>query len=491
MKTSKILTLWFALVILCSTGFNTLAYVPYESYIYSTSTGKTTAEYSPIPYVPVQTLDRASLGVPLVQPIGMCFDKDWNLYITDAGTNALVIVDKEYRLIKRVDEFTNNGLLDFFGGPEGVFVDNNGDIYICDTNQKRIIVLDKLYQFKKEIKDVVPTNAGEDFVFLPSKIAVDASGNLFVISKNEYSGILHLDPNGKFLSFMGSNKVVFNPITKLWKTIMTKEQSDQLEQFLPIEYTNLQIDNEGFFYTSSKSEGNPIKRLNPSGKDILIRNGYVGVVGDVPTAGIKDNDFTSSAFIDICSGENGLIYGLDATKGRIFVYNNEGFLFYVFGGLGQQVGTFVTPSAIEVNGSNVLVADQTTGRITIFQRTTYGNLINDADYYYSVGEYEKSVTTWQAVIRLNSNFELAYAQMGKVYLRQNRNEEAMKYFMLGNIRGDKVTRTSGYNKAFFEYRREMASSYFGPVILITIIFIVVFAIYKRYRKGRRTYERKS
>ena len=493
MKTSKILTLCFALVATCSTAFSAMAYVPYDSYIYSTSTGRITAEYSPVPYVPARTIDRASLGVPLVQPIGMCFDKDMNLYITDAGTNALVIVDKDYQVVKRIEDFENNGLLDFFGGPEGVFVADNGDIYICDTNQKRIIVLDKTYQFKQEIKDVVPANADEYFVFLPSKIAVDASGNLFVISKNEYSGILQLDPNGKFLSFIGSNKVVFDPITKLWKKIMSKEQREQMEQFLPVEYTNLQMDNDGFFYTVSKSEDStdPIKRLNPSGKDVLIKNGYVGVAGDVRTADMEEKDFKPSAFVDVCPGENGLIYALDVTKGRIFVYNNEGFLFYAFGGLGQQLGTFVTPSAIEVRGSDVLVADQTTGRITVFKRTAYGNLIDTADYCYSVGEYETSVETWREVVKLNSNFELAYAQIGKVYLRQKRNEEAMQYFMLGNYRGDKITGTSGYNKAFFEYRRQIATAFFGPVVVTAVVFIVAGTAYKRYRKRRRAYERKS
>ena len=112
---------------------------------------------------------------------------------------------------------------------------------------------------------------------------VDSSKNMYVLVQNEYRGILQIDQNGNFISFIGSNKVTYDPVTKLWKKIMTKEQGQQMTQFLPVEYTNLSMDHEGFIYTASKADNNsPIKRLNLAGKDVLIRNGYVDMVGDVP-----------------------------------------------------------------------------------------------------------------------------------------------------------------------------------------------------------------
>lgn len=193
---------------------------------------------------------------------------------------------------------------------------------------------------------------------------------------------------------------------------------------------------------------------------MLHRNGYTDVIGDVLPAG-TDEKTTGSLFVDIASDASGLIYALDANRGRIFVYNNEGFLFYVFGGIGTQLGTFATPSAIEVNGTDVLVADQGNPRITVFRRTAYAQMISEADEAYNTGRYDESVDIWNEVIKQNSNFELAYTQIGKVYLRRGQYKQAMDYFELGNFRGDKITNTTGYNKAFSEFRRETAAKWLG------------------------------
>ena len=48
---------------------------------------------------------------------------------------------------------------------------------------------------------------------------------------------------------------------------------------------------------------------------------------------------------------------LDRRRGRIFTYDHEGNLLYIFGGLGTQAGTFVTPVAIENIGNTIIVLD--------------------------------------------------------------------------------------------------------------------------------------
>ena len=350
------------------------------------------------------------------------------------------------------------------------FRDDDGSIYLCDTKQKRILVLDQSYKLVRKYEGIRPLgeNQEEDYMFLPTRIVVDASGNMYVLVQNEYQGIMQIDSDGRFISFVGGNKVTYDPVTKLWKKIMSKEQRAQLEQFLPVEYTNLSQDGEGLIYTVSKADNSdPIKRLNLSGKDVLIRNGYTDVIGDVLPAG-TDEKTTGSLFVDIASDASGLIYALDANRGRIFVYNNEGFLFYVFGGIGTQLGTFATPSAIEVNGTDVLVADQGNPRITVFRRTAYAQMISEADEAYNTGRYDESVNIWNEVIKQNSNFELAYTQIGKVYLRRGQYKQAMDYFELGNFRGDKITNTTGYNKAFSEFRRETAAKWLGPAVITVV-----------------------
>lgn len=278
----------------------------------------------------------------------MCFDKLGRLYIVDSYTNHLLVLDENYKLIANVDVLEDEaGQFEFLGGPSGIFVTEDMEIYICDTNQARILVLDENYKVKRIYKNIVPVNEQEeDYLFLPSKIVVDASKNMYVLVKNEYQGIMQLDREGTFISFIGSNKVTYNPLTRLWKKIMSKQQKEQMEQFLPVEYTNISQDKEGLIYAVSKAgTSDTVKRLNLAGKDVLLRSGYVNISGDQ-----YQDPQDSSLFTDIVSDANDLIYVLDASMGRIFVYNNEGFLFYVFGGRGSQLGTFSSPTAIETTG---------------------------------------------------------------------------------------------------------------------------------------------
>ena len=485
----KLLAVFLSLLLGGVGSFSCLAFVPYDSYTYSTQTGEAVAQFCPTPYYPAFTIDKATIGVPLVTPTCMCFDKEGNLYITDSSANRLLVLDKEYKLKASIDTLEDEeGNFEFLGGPEGIFVTDDGSIYLCDTKQKRILVLDQNYKLVRKYEGIRPLgeNQEEDYMFLPTRIVVDASGNMYVLVQNEYQGIMQIDSDGRFISFVGGNKVTYDPVTKLWKKIMSKEQRAQLEQFLPVEYTNLSQDGEGLIYTVSKADNSdPIKRLNLSGKDVLIRNGYTDVIGDVLPAG-TDEKTTGSLFVDIASDASGLIYALDANRGRIFVYNNEGFLFYVFGGIGTQLGTFATPSAIEVNGTDVLVADQGNPRITVFRRTAYAQMISDADEAYNTGRYDESVNIWNEVIKQNSNFELAYTQIGKVYLRRGQYKQAMDYFELGNFRGDKITNTTGYNKAFSEFRRETAAKWLGPAV-ITVVALAAgwwgWRFWRRKKKG--------
>jgi hypothetical protein len=56
----------------------------------------------------------------------------------------------------------------------------------------------------------------------------------------------------------------------------------------------------------------------------------------------------STSFVDIAARPDGLYSVLDRQRGRIFTYESDGHLLYVFGGLGTTESTFRVPVALDV-----------------------------------------------------------------------------------------------------------------------------------------------
>ncbi|OPA76359.1 hypothetical protein BVG16_18670 [Paenibacillus selenitireducens] len=276
---------------------------------------------------------------------------------------------------------------------------------------------------------------------------------------------MEFDAAGQFIGFIGTNRVKFSPIDLFWKRISTRSQREQMQLFIPLEFNNMDIDRDGFIYTTTSEEKSdqPIKRLNPSGLDILRAKGYFAPKGDIHTLDVGSAP-GSSIFIDVVSDEGGMYSALDAKRGRIFTYDKDGNLLYVFGGLGSQQGKFRTPSAIAMLDDKLLVLDKDNNRLTLFQPTMYGSLIREAVISLYNGETEKSTSAWRQVLQLNGNLEVAYIGIGKSSLKNGDNRAAMKYFELGNNRDN-------YSEAFKRYRKEIVFEHFGSIMLTIALMI--------------------
>lgn len=59
----------------------------------------------------------------------------------------------------------------------------------------------------------------------------------------------------------------------------------------------------------------------------------------------------------------------------------------------------------------------------------------------------------------------------------------MEYFELGNFRGDTVTKTTGYNKAFSEFRRETAAKA-GPAVITVVALFIAWRVFRFFRKRK-------
>lgn len=419
------------------------------------------------------------------EPQGM-FVKNGKIYICDTGNNRIVVFELKGTEVKFVEEFgeisgdVENKKL---SGPNDIFVAENGDMYICDTKNQRILHVDKNHKFIKELTRPNDETVDQASDFLPQKAVADSSGRVYAVVKNYNKGFVEYDASGKFSGYIGANQVTFKMSDYFWKLISTKAQREQMEQFVPTEYNNLFIDNDGFIYATTSTfeeydllsdKAKPIRKLNSLGTDILIKNGEYPPIGDIDwgkAGGISG----PSKLIDITVLDREVYYALDMTRGRIFGYDSQGNLLYAFGGLGNKLGYFQYPTAIEHDGDNLLVLDSKNAGITIFETTNYGKLINNALDEYKKGNYDSSSDYWRQVLALNGNYDQAYIGIGRSLLRQGEYKQAMHYFKVKNDE-------KNYAKAFKLYRKEWMEKNIGWIFGIIIAAIVISSSVKIARR---------
>lgn len=451
-----------------------------DSYTYSTFTGETTYKACPDPFVLTALYTSSKLGVPLVSPKDICFDAAGNCYLLDSELDIVYVFDEKMQLLETIDGFESGEGKQTFSNPLGMTLSQDGRLYICDTQNGRVVVLDKDRTLVCVYTCPVSKVLGEGYLFRPERIVVDDARNMYIINADEYQGIMQIDEDGEFVAFIGSDKVTYDPIELLWKKLLSEDQADQMVQFVPVEYFSISMDNEGFIYAVSAATGSePIKRLNLSGADVLNRYGYVEICGDIDISNAGD-EFEPSLFTDITSNDDGIFFALDSVKSRIFVYNREGYLLYAF----TDVDNFRSPAAMELHNGKLYVTDLYDGSIAVYSFTDFGEKVIEADSAYSHGEFEKSHEIWEEVLRMNANYELAYAQIGRIYLRNGEYEAAMDYFEKGNYRGSEITKLDGYNKAFVEYRKQWAVENFGIVLVAGVALILLVVIWKFWRRRR-------
>lgn len=157
--------------------------------------------------------------------------------------------------------FRNGEKKDSFNNPEGLFVTDAGRIYVADTENRRLVELDGTGAFVREIGAPKADVIGAGFEYFPRKVIVDKAGRIYVVGRGVYEGLIEFDSDGQFTGFMGTNKVQFDPVDLFWKSVSTKEQREKMVQFIPLEFNNVDVDEDGFIYTTTvdKKTFSPVK----------------------------------------------------------------------------------------------------------------------------------------------------------------------------------------------------------------------------------------
>lgn len=434
---------------------------------------------APRAYDLFQVADAAVIGTALKGPSDLCVSGD-EIYIADTGNNRIVVLDSGFRRVREWNGTDSpDGRLDF-AAPEGVFVAEDGRVLIADTGNGRLVVTDRegrfLDVYGAPVTDILP----EDFQYRPVKVAADKAGRLFVVSQSFNMGLLQFDREGRFIQTLGAAKVQVTAFDLLWRLISTKEQQERMQQFVPTEYNNLAVDEDGFVYatTSIYEEYNieaygltAVRKLNASGNDILR---YSMPLGELAYT-VRGQFAGPSRIVDVYAGENGMFSILDANRGRVFTYDNTGMLLYIFGTYGDMGGALKNPRAIDKSGDLFLVLDGSKNTVTAYSPTAYARSFDRATAYHYQDEYELEAQEWRTILSLNGNSNIAYTGLGKAAFRTGRYEEAMEYF---HKAGDRAN----YSKAFQYRRREIIADGFMwavPVFLAVLALLVVGVKLKR------------
>ena len=317
---------------------------------------------------------------------------------------------------------------------------------------------------------------------------MDQYGRLFVVSSTTYQGIIVINDDADFYGFIGAQKVSISALEIIWRKIQTDEQRSQSEQYVSTEFNNITIDENNFIYvtTSSideakqqsairgkdkKSDYAPVKKLNASGADVMKRNGFYPPSGEIGFSTLStDTIVGASKVIDCAVGPEGTWSIIDEKRSKVFTYDDNGNLLFIFGDVGIQTGNIGSVEAIVYQGSKILLLDKTNDNIVVYRRTEYGDLLLQAIQHDNERKYDMTIDDWTEVLKRNNNFDSAYIQIGKALYRQGKYEEAMEYYKA-------AYETENYSDAWKEIRKEWASKYFWT---IPVVLVVVFVLLGKF-----------
>ncbi len=469
-KTRFMITAALVLSLLMPTGAQASS-LPYDSYMYTVD-----SEVRSIAgYVYKQSID--GIGLPsgaFNRPESIHIADDGSIYIADAGNNRIVQLDAGHNFVRTYGDDDGPGKL---SEPKGLYVKEDGTVYVADTKNGRIVVFTEEGEFVRDYPKPQSPLIGSTFSYSPSKLILDKRDYMYVVSDGNTQGLLQIDPNGDFKGFYGANHVGFSWSRLFVKLVATEEQRRKMTAIRPAEFSNLDMDQEGFMYTTTiGEESNQLKRLSPVGVDTL-NFGVERQYGDFYSIG----PFTMASFIGVSVSEDGIITALDLQTSKVFQYDKLGNFLFSFGGVGEQNGLFATPSDLDQNkDGDIYVVDRGRNRVDIFRTTPFADLVHEASILYVDGRYEEAEALWQEVLRTNANYEMAYVAIGKALYKAERYKEAMDYFKLARARHD-------YSVAFKEYRKEVVRENFTVIALglVALFILLRWGLPKLIRTVRR------
>lgn len=499
-KISRILAILLVVACLCSFGMTAVA-ADYgdaandPATMWLTGSQATRMVYTRPMFDDQPMVRAAQLGAEDFKELTDIYAADGKIYILDAGLGKITVIDEEYNLLREITSVNYGGNELTFAGAKGIFIRGNM-LYICDTSNSRVIISDLDGNVSQILTKPDSEMWPDELNYNPIKIVVDNMGYIYVLCDGSFYGAVMYSPEFEFKGFFGANVVstsLLEAMNKLWDILfMNNTKLSKSSKKLPYSFIDLTLGADGYIFTctgvttSNTSAKGSVRRLNPTGKNILVdktkdtasdsSDVYFATTDTSKTKGYPIQHNVCSIAVD----DNNYIYVLDAPYGRIYVYDTECNLLTTIGGgvtSGNQLGTFRKAVAIAYMNDTIYAIDDTKKGIISFKINDYGKLVEQAQALTINGDYVQAAELWEKVLELDTNSIIAYRGLAKASLIQDKYKEAMEYAKLGYDRNT-------YSQAYEYVREQFMSRNFTVIFVGVILVVVLLVLLLRFKKKR-------
>ncbi len=416
------------------------------------------------------------------------------IYILCGESSVITVLNSDYTFNRTITVTDEDGMQVDFYEAKGIYVIDE-QIYLCDTQNSQILVLDMKGNVKEKWLKPESSLIPDNFVFQPTSIQKDPDGFYYVLSFGCFYGALTYSPEGEFIGFYGSNRVkatALDTLSYLWDLITSNDEKKSVSaKTLPYSFVDFCFDDSGYMITCTGSTGGvgtgQISKISPGGSVILFHKERDGKFVSSESVNFLENEIIkrfnagrAQNIVSIAVDSNGYMYALENTYGLIYVYDEECNLITAFGGgigEGVQLGLFMNPTSIALNGEDVLVSDAETASITVFSPTDYGKALMKAQRLCLNGDYDKAQEYWEDVLSADRGNQLAYKGLAMASYKDGDYKKALEYAEIGL---DYNVYDLAYQQLFKNFIADNFIWFFiGAIALIVGAIVLIVKLSKR------------
>lgn len=410
----------------------------------------------------ITTQDAYQVGKVILQELELTspqdiFEKDGLLYIADTGNKRVIVYNLNDQTFVEIKN-------DKFKSPSGIFVNDNGDIYVADNEAATVFLLDKEGTLLREYGRPENATFGKTAVYRPSKVVVNNSGVMYIVSDGAFDGMIQIDKDGQFLGYFGYNNTEFTLWDYVVENFFTEKMKEKLSNKIPLSFKSVDIDEKGLIYSVTQAaKGNALKKHDAAGINLL------------PADMVDEVDF-----IDVCAGARNNTYAVTST-GLIFEYDLSGNLLFTFGGRAistEKNGVFTNVSAICCDDDNKLyVLDFERAIVHVMHPTDYAKSYHQAIQLYNEGKYQEGAEFWKHVASVGGSSYYAENSLAQC-LYENRNyTEALEHYKIAGNR-------EGYSECYWQIRNDQISKAIPYIIIAVIVLVIALLIFRKVDKAK-------